>query len=161
MTTTPPAPLTDEHVIATVKIERPITVGMITSVLCTAIEGGIGYWSYAEGIMHEDVPESIDSIGWRYQSYVLDIGTNGIGEGVAFPQEVRYFGDAHKAKVTYDTIVTGIERILTGDPEKIHLHPDNCAIVASAIAADDPGDIDAAAADWIVQAGLFGEVVYG
>lgn len=153
--------LPGDHVVATVTVVRNIDVEMITSVLCTAIEGGIGYWSYAEQIVQEDVPESIDSIGFRYVSYVLDIEDK--GEGTEFDPE-KFCGEwinVHKARVTYDTIVGGIERILKGDPHEIHLHAGNCAIVANAIAENDPGMIDADAADWIVQCGLFGEVVFG
>jgi hypothetical protein len=58
-------------------------------------------------------------------------------------------------------VAEGIRRILTTPRDKMALHPSNMGRVAAAVCSDDSGQIDGEAADWIAQAAIYNEVVYG
>ena len=107
------------------------------TIITAAVEGGIGYWSDTITCKWTEGPEHTTAT-------VLEIG-----DGDENPP-------AHV--ITLDTIVKGIRRILSGSVKidnQIH------GYVALAVAENDAGFIDSVAADCIVQAGLFDELVYG
>jgi hypothetical protein len=64
-------------------------------------------------------------------------------------------GDRHEIDV--NTISTGIQLILNGAEEMIQAR----GYVIKALAEDDLGYIDSDVLDQIIQAGLFGELIYG
>lgn len=101
----------------------------------------IGYWSTTDYEAMEDSNE---------------VSRLAVGEKII---EVGDGDESIPHTVTYETIALGIERILRGD-EGCRIRSDLRMQVLSAIHPDD-ADIDADAADCIVQAGLFGEVRYG
>ena len=111
----------------------------LASILVTAVEGGIGYWAATQ------------SYAWQQT------------EDRQFTEasvEVRAFetGDdpADWQAVTLDTIAKGIVVLKRkAVPSKFF------ADLALAVRENDAGYIDADMADAIVQAGLFGTVVYG
>lgn len=102
----------------------------LADVLCTALEGGIGYWSEC-GMLKSD------ALG--YVSATLYPA-----EDDDFPETV----------LTRESIQQGIEKVLSPD---FRVNPQ----IRAAIASGDAGQIDADAADVIVQAACFGEIVYG
>lgn len=121
-----------------------ITDEFCEMVMCTALEGGIGYWCAADKI--ERV--SVDGMhGFDYLSFE------------AYDAEDP---DSSFGKVTYNTIRDGVRRILTPGQGYVSGH------IAEATRLDLFGGrekwgtgIDADAADVIVQVGLFNELVYG
>jgi hypothetical protein len=129
---------------STITIKAEITDQTCADIMCTALEGGIGYWCCAGDI------KRTEGTDWGYVSF-----------DAYDDEEVDRDDPESKAgfvgTVTYDTIRKGIERILGG---QIRLRPDLLAQVATAPANDD-ADIDSEAADCIVQAGLLNAIVYG
>jgi hypothetical protein len=61
-------------------------------------------------------------------------------------------------EVTLDTIAAGIAKLQGGE---IQINSELLGWILAASAKNDAGDIDAEAADCILQAALFGELVYG
>lgn len=116
-----------------IKIEATLTDETLMDVLTTAVEGGINYWASAKKIERDDDLNVTKIVG-------------------LFDKED---GEA-KGDVDLTTVANGIEAILSG---KVGLRSDLLRQVYSTIT--DDMDVDADAADCIVQAGLFGEVVYG
>jgi hypothetical protein len=128
---------------ATTHIDSPVAIGFTINVsdafcadvLCTALEGGIGYWSVADQIKQA---ESGD-----YVSAVLEDAE----------------GDENwKHTIDYAAIRRGIKRALEPD---FNLNRDTKGYIFSAITQQDAGQIDADAADAIVQAACFNTLVYG
>lgn len=116
-------------------------VNFLCGVMCSAVEGGINYW--AETRHYEWGSENgrfklgaIDKPTFEYSSV-----------------EVRDFEDTEGQwhQVTIDTIAKGI-RLLTSKQVGV------ADRILGYIASDD---IDSDAADCIVQAALFGKIVYG
>jgi hypothetical protein len=108
----------------------------LRDILCTAAEGGIGYWC-----------------DWKSTTRA-----NKDGDYLALHGCHDAEGGAKFKDITVETIRLGIERILSGS---VKVRSDLVAQVATGNAFNEAGDIDADGADVIVQAGLFGEIVYG
>lgn len=109
----------------------------LTYVLVTAVEGGINYWASVSGYHPEDADPS--RIGVTVHDELSD--------------------DAYR--VTLDTIAKGIS--VLKDKDKFPFAHRGYWLqfwLADRTNGDD-GDYDAGIADCILQAGLFGEVVYG
>lgn len=109
-------------------------------ILCTALEGGIGYWCQAWDITRRDTNEAEDYVGWAYVSF-----------------------EAHDAEATdevfgmvdYETVRRGCNLILAGNV----VSPYITQMVFRHFSEDEAMDADGA--DCVVQLGLFGELVYG
>jgi hypothetical protein len=111
---------------------------LLADILIGAVEGGTGYWATVSAYHHSGAPA----------------GTS------ATLHEIEPGDDEHPKgrEVTTETIEAGIHKIL--DPYfRICTHLR--AAITHAHRQGDAGAIDAEAADAIVQAGLFGEIVYG
>ena len=104
---------------------------ILNDVFVTAMYGGIGYWSVAA-----DWSEEVDD----FFAYIEDTEDD----------DARYTIDA-------DVIARGINRILDGT---VGIRSDLLDQVKSTRSYDEC-DVDADAADCIVQVGLFGEIRYG
>lgn len=124
----------------------------LADVLTTAVEGGINDWAYVSEYQHEYTPVPVaethaivhevdpsdveeDDEGYAVRGLRVDIDTiaKGIGVIKGFDNPPNYFGDG-------------------GSYWKQFLLADRTN--------GDDGDYDAIVADWIVQAGLFGTIVY-
>jgi hypothetical protein len=111
---------------------------LLADILIGAVEGGTGYWATVSDYQHSG-PAADTS---------------------ATLHEIESGDDEHPdgREVTTETIEAGIQAIL--DPYfrvLTHLR----AAITHAHNECDAGGLDAEAADVIVQAGLFGEIVYG
>jgi hypothetical protein len=121
------------------KIRQGVLVSSLISLVDTAHdEGAIAYWVEASRNAKRGLPDESGHRNW-YQFEVL--------------------ADDIWHLITVNTIIQGIERVLNGAIEV------NDAIRRS-IAQDlaeglDYGYIDEQALDVIIQAGLFGDIVYG
>lgn len=121
----------------------------LTDVLVTAVEGAIGYWSRA-GEYTTDVP--IDDRGVTL--YIDDVDEQDVFTKVLNAENV----DLVVTRVTLADIATGINRVI--DPT-FKVRDDIRQIVRHAVRHNDGGDIDAEIADVIIQAAVFGEIVFG
>mgnify|MGYP003662706626 CR=1 FL=1 len=122
-------------------------------IFVTALEGGIGYWSRAYTYRPlKAASEGLDDDLQGFEAIVLDCVEH---EDVA-PNEVED-GDERLLTIDRAVILKGLEAIATRRvkmADRIH----------EAVDSDlrgGGGCIDAEAADCVVQAGLFGEVLYG
>lgn len=104
--------------------------------MSTALEGGIGYWCWAN-----DIQRMGNQNNWVY------VGFTAASPDQDFPDQY----------ISWETIRNGIVAILNGT---VAIRKDLRAQVTTVFDPDNI-DIDADAADCIVQAGLFSDVVYG
>jgi hypothetical protein len=124
--------------------------------MCTAIEGGVGYWSAADDIVREDDPDSSFGL-FDYVSFVLYC-TDGGQEPVECGNRTDDPCQGHRIDV--DGIDRGL-RIMREDRDDIGWHSTQRAHVIAAELEGDAGEIDAWDADCIVQLAAFGTVIYG
>jgi len=119
-------------------------------IICTALEGGIGYWSAA--------------LQYQY-SYDGDIsvycGKRQGDKARATIQELSEDGESFDGpvyEITLDAIASGIGKILRGE---IGVNQRIKSNIYLANSENDAGYIDADDADVIVQAAVLGELRYG
>lgn len=105
--------------------------------LITAVEGGINYWS---SLVSYTQTESADLI----RAEIIEVGDDD--------------DDGPHHTINVEVIRLGIERLLS---EEVKVNRTILGYVLSGVRENDAGYIDADAADAIVQAGLFNELVYG
>lgn len=110
----------------------------LDDIIITAIEGGIGYWSVCHKYEWDGKPEV---------TAVIQEFDESDGE-VTGP----------KITLNRDLIIKGINKVLAGESG---VADRMVKLIAGANATNDGGDIDADGADVIVQAAIFGELVYG
>lgn len=111
----------------------------LTDILCCAVEGGTGYWAAASNYRWDCPP---DQAGVTLHELNDD--------------ETAFDGTEHK--VTLDTIETGIQRVIDGH---VRLSPTMLGWIVDGNNENYAGMIDSDCADCIVQAALFGKLVYG
>jgi len=111
---------------------------MLADILIGAIEGGTGYWATVSAYQH----------------------SGSAGETSATLHEIELSDPEHPdgREVSTETVQEGIQAVL--DPY-FRVCTDVRAAIAHADEEDDAGGLDAEAADAIVQAGLFGRLIYG
>lgn len=119
-----------------IQITYPLTDQLLMDVICTALEGGIGYWCSAT-----DITRTEDKM--NYTSFR------------AYDDE----DDGFLGAVDIYVIATGIRQILN-NPNVVCSKATKRAL-ERAVSENDSGYIDAEVADCIVQMGLFGGIVYG
>lgn len=130
---------------ASITVEIELSDRFIYDVLTTVVESGaIDYWaSFSEVNREVDTQDVISAV-------IQDIDAeyhNDRGEPEFANEELGY-----------DQIVNGIQKLLDGTvpvAKYIRNYVDN------GVRSDDAGEIDADAADAIVQAGVLGELIYG
>lgn len=128
----------------------PERVEFLSDILIAAIEGGTGYWAQVSQYQYLDdgelkvfaAPRKPDE-GTRATIHVLKDDESGYEE------------QGHD--ITVDTIAKGIGRIVRGEVKIKQRMRD---AIAEASAGNEADNIDADDADAIVQAALFGELVY-
>jgi len=118
-------------------VNEPATQEFLASCVTTAVEGGINYWVR-------------DVVRYRWRD-------------LPFPEAAIRFenedGDGLVTRdLTEDLMREGVERIVN---DRLKIAPHLAGMLIEAVARDDAGMVDADLADCIVQAGLFGELVYG
>lgn len=137
----------------------------LSDVLETAVEGACSYWADVSAETGEDGADSGRARDFGVSDYVEDDNDDQDGDMVDADEAVM-FTEASFV-VTKDPTLGGtldlqgiadaIERIASGEVE---VAPAIREIIMDAVRNDDASDIDAEAADCIVQVGLFDEVVY-
>jgi hypothetical protein len=120
----------------------------LSDIITGAVEGGIGYWSECAQYQWDDDDGVHVVVGKR----VKTVGTTALIHAEDKTGVKRGFW------ITPDVIQKGIEEI----EREIHLtRSDLRETILAASRENEAGDVDADCADVIVQAGLFGELVYG
>lgn len=112
---------------------------LLDSVIITAIEGGIGYWSVCSEYEWDGVPA-------RAVVQEFDEST----------------GEPYGEKLTIDRALVSkaLDRVTDLTQPRI-ANKSLTKEIIFAVLEDDPGCIDADGADVLVQFGLFGKIVYG
>lgn len=131
------------HVIT---IQVPLSDLLAWDTLTLAVEGGIGYWARARHITRN--PEARDPNGLLTRDALLVTSLQVHGDG-----------DVPTSWTTLDkaTVARGFDLALNGQ----FVNDDLKGAIFRALANDDGAELDAEAADCIVQLGLFGELIYG
>jgi hypothetical protein len=112
----------------------------LNDVICTAVEGGINYWSQVSEYHWGDEIETTVR--------VHELDENGIPDAIGVP-------------ITPAKIEDAIRLILTKNSKDDYIHPRVRSQIFAGSVENDAGDIDADLADIIVQFAMFGELVYG
>lgn len=107
---------------------------LLSNILTTAVEGGTTYWAYILKVERD----ADHNVQW---ADFIDAET-----------------DEFQGRVTLSSVANGIERLLRPD---FKVSGNIVKAVERAVCEDDAGEIDAEAADCIIQAALFDEIVYG
>jgi hypothetical protein len=110
-------------------------------IMCTAVEGGIGYWSVVTDWKQEDDEHGVPD--WLE---------------VTIAPEAECEGDFEPTTVKYTAMRAAVARILNGEVRNASKDGRIARVIRE---AEDPGDIDADIADCIFQVAALGEVVYG
>lgn len=113
---------------------------LLRDTLTIAIEGGVNYW--AKGRRFERLP-NLEYVSCEIAE-LADEGSEPVKPGYH--------------RVGPEALTRGFQLALTPG---IQLNSAIRAAIASAVAEDDGGQIDASAADVIVQLAIFGDIVYG
>jgi hypothetical protein len=125
----------------------------LTDILVTAVEGGIGYWSQAGNYRHSGPVEGRGVTLYIYDVYESEVKLDVINdEDLIDPDQVV-------VRVTLADIEEGIRRILYEDDFKAS--GQLLVAVLEPSVNNDAGEIDADTADIIVQAAVFGEIMFG
>lgn len=127
-----------------------ISEQLFRDVMITAIHGGIDYWGFvtvADGhVMKLDDPAPPDTVAEDTRAYCQVVEHE--------PSE----GTRRKSKVlSRDIMQQGLERILS---KGFALNRETLFSIVEGVKEDDAGYIDAVGADVLVQASMFGEIVY-
>ena len=108
----------------------------LKDIFITAIEGGINYWCI------------VKNYRWNCEDFSCKV--------------IEYDEDTDSHKNRYNLNAAVIEQgILKVKERSFQVNSDILAYILLADHNNDAGDIDSICADVIVQAGLFGEIVYG
>lgn len=130
-----------------ITIRREVTDRQLRDVLGTALEGGIGYWSWADNIRKIGVAD--DTVGWQYDQVDLEVPDGG-SDG----NHLRF------SNLNADVLRRGLQLMLAD----VATHPEweeGKQLIQCLVEEDDIAGVDATVADLLVQYGVFGEVVYG
>lgn len=126
----------------TITFEVPDAV--CATIMCSALEGGIGYWAQADKIKQ-------DAAGDYVSCSLCECDAD---ESFDWPAARK---DGRVRPLNYAAIRRGIQRVLSG---AVRVRRDLLGQVATTGIAGEC-DVDADAADCIVQAGLLSELRYG
>lgn len=132
-----------------IKVHRALGDEFVSSVLITAFDGSYGgCWYWARPYATPEVP--FISISGAPEDHWIEARIYEMDADVTQVQK--------RLTVDAKVIETGIQRILDGTVKVADVIQ---GYIMRGVLDEDAGDIDATAADCIVQSGLFNEVVYG
>ncbi|GIZ53376.1 hypothetical protein [Noviherbaspirillum aridicola] len=134
----------------------------LSRVLQVAAEGGCSYWADASVESEGDAAGPDGARDFDVSDYVEDDAeVHGDEREDIEYQAVSFLAQDDPAQggtLDLQGVADAIERIAN---EEAEVAPAIRAIILAAVEEGDPTDIDAEAADCIVQVGLFDEIVYG
>ena len=123
----------------------------LSDVIITAVEGGIGYWSYVRNYRHGCPKDGNDEA--RVPAHV-ELCDHDDGE-------VRRDATDAKWMPLDNKVVAKAFKAIMGQDEIPFASLNWRKRMVAAYWANDSGDIDSGDADMVVQIALFGKVVYG
>lgn len=129
----------------TVKATIELPHALLSGVLETAHEGGINYWALVSDWQMADNPEAQDDLDRRL---LLSFKVRDI--------EDPAHSEVHE--IDHEKLAFAIQQVLDSNAM---LRKDIRESIVRSVMAGDAGDIDAEAADCLVQIALFGSIVYG
>lgn len=130
-----------------IKVERELSDEFVGDVLVTAFDGRYGgCWYWAAPKVAEGDTSWLD----------YDVNDVWLSVNVVDKEDAN---DSKIYRVNAEVIQVGIQRIIDATEVKINEEIRN--YILRGVLEEDGGDIDSTAADCIVQAGLFNEIVYG
>jgi hypothetical protein len=133
---------------------RFLRARFLSDIITTAVEGGTGYWAQVSQYQYVDDMETPPVVR-------ICVGRREGDETRAVLHPLRDDDSGYEQEgkvITPDVIATGISRIVSGEVE---VRSDLKRWITEGARDNEGGMIDAEAADVIVQAGIFGEVIYG
>jgi len=137
-----------------INIKRTLDDEFVSDVLITAFDGSVGacwYWAeWSDGLTPALVANNVDTGHSQRKEWTCCFITEREEPGV--------YGSKTLYAVAGETIEQGIQRILNDDTL---ITPYIRQYVLTAVLEGDAGEIDAEAADCIVQIGLFNKIVFG
>ena len=128
-----------------ITITLDVPNSLLWGIFVTALEGGIGYWSVCNEyrIGHPDKP------GEDHEGFHADI----------VETETHIEGDEEEeVRIDREVVLRGLTRIVR---RSVRISPRITQDVILSIQQGHSGHIDSEAADCIIQAGRFDEIVYG
>ena len=137
----------------------------LSNVLTTAAEGGVNYWGHVNAYNWADESKGEDPAESEFDIWVP---AENVADTETQPREYRTGRDRERYGVYHvniDTIAKGINFLGAGKSK--YVDPDIALRYRKANKLDEydeydeDGWIDGSAADNIVQAGLFGELIFG
>jgi hypothetical protein len=134
-----------------------LSTDFLSRVLETAVEGGCSYWA---DVTVEDSEESAGQTGSRDFEMSEDDEDTDHDDGATVYRAASFLVSKDPAKggtLDLQGVADAIERLASGEVE---VPPAIREIIVEAVQNEDADDIDAEAADCIVQIGLFDEIVY-
>lgn len=132
-----------------IKIKRTIPIEFLLDVMVTMVETPVGNWWHF-----------ID-VNRREDSQITDFIVVDIGEVMDEPWEeiMEHLQTADRVTINPQKVADAIERVLFEDERLVGTYIES--YIARAVREDDAGDIDAEAADCLLQIAVNGEVLYG
>jgi hypothetical protein len=124
-----------------IKCELELKERLLADIICTAVEGGIGYWA------------TIDNTTIAFgECYKRDLCTSeAVWDIIKNGGEVVLFDNEEDQPEVGKTWTLTLEKFLKGVSTNMTCRPFDC----------DPEDCDAVMADCIIQYALFDEIIYG
>jgi hypothetical protein len=151
--------MTTRNAIRIDDVDYELSDEFLAHVLQTAVEGACSYWA---DVSAEPAGNGGDIDGVRdfdLSDYIEgdNNADDDAGEGYTKASFLVTEDPTQGGTLELQGVADAIERIASGE---VAIPPAIRAIVAAAVQEDNPSDIDAEAADCIVQVGLFDEIVY-
>lgn len=146
----------------TITIQINLPDQFIYDVLTIAVEGGINYWAVCSEINRDAqygvISAVLQDLEWHMTHARCEATCRMAGAPKGATCEEYDQIDFRDESIDYDTVVAGLTDLLAG---RVEVAPYIREYIERGIREGDAGEIDAEAADAIIQAGLFGELVYG
>ncbi|TFV95475.1 hypothetical protein E4K72_17810 [Oxalobacteraceae bacterium OM1] len=136
-----------------------VSDAFLSRILEVAVEGGCSYWADTEGEAREGTGTPNGARDFDLSDYVDDDDEHD-DDGAPVYESASFLVSKDASQggtLDLQGIADAIERILDGETD---VPPAIREIIGAAVRDDDASDIDAEAADCIVQIGLFDELVY-
>lgn len=142
--------------------KSPERTQFLADVLTTAVEGGIGYWSTSSNYRWDLRANPASDIGVTLAVEADAVDREDYRLTVTDGEPVWSWGgtmcEMFEVRVTLDNIATGLGIVMRGEAG---VAPDYVGRISTASRLNDCGEIDALDADIVVQAAVFGSVIFG
>ena len=138
----------------------PERAAVTATIITTALEGGIGYWSQCLQYQwrYPDLGASSDAAA-RAARHATGDDSTAWAHALIVDTDDEAGGESERIGITHAVIERALRRIRAGAATEIGAG--RRSRILTAHFANDAAELDANDADAIVQLGLFGELIYG